>query len=208
MDKGFGPSTPLLIYQPFNLAVLLTFYSPIIVALSVFSMSFIFQNFKGIIYLLWLIVFTWFRSLGFELTGGKPMESKGNLCTMVQYSKYGNATFSMFFIAFTFVYICGPMILNKDVNYWVLSAFLFYMFLDIGIHVKMGCTTYTYVFLDVILGIVSGIIALTSMYGAKLYNYIFFNESSSTKDVCSMPTKQTFKCKLYKNGELVGSTNA
>jgi hypothetical protein len=200
-------NTPLLVYQPYNLAVLLTFYSPIIVAISVFSLSFIFQNFKGIIYLLWLVIFTWFRSLGYELSGGAPnVSSPGDLCSMVQYSKFGNSTFSMFFIAFTMAYICGPMILNKDVNYWVLSGFLFYLLLDIGIRVNMGCTKYTYVLLDTVLGLVAGIIALTAMYGTKMYNYIFFNESSSTKDMCSMPSKQTFKCKLYKNGELVGST--
>ena len=199
---------PLLMYQPYNLTVLFTFYSPLIVALSVFSMSFIFQNFKGIIYLLWLVVFCWFRSLGYELMGAQPNTGSGDdLCTMVQYSQYGNSTFSMFFIAFTMAYICGPMILNKDINYWILSAFLFYFFLDIAIRIKMGCTTLTYVFLDSILGLVAAIIALVAMYGSKLYNYIFFNETSSTKDVCSMPSKQTFKCSVYKNGELIGSTN-
>jgi len=199
---------PLLMYQPYNLAILFTIYSPVIVALSVFSMSFIFQNFKGIIYLIWLIVFTWFRSLGYELSGGQPNISKNTLCTMIQYSKYGNATFSMFFIAFTMTYICGPMILNNDINYWLLSAFLFYLFLDISIRAKLGCVTQTYIFLDVVLGLFAGIVALISMYSTKLYNYIFFNETSSNKEICSMPSKQTFKCKLYKNGQLVGNTNA
>jgi hypothetical protein len=196
--------TPLIIYQPFNLAVLLTFYSPLIVAITVFSMSFIFQNFKGIIYLLWIIIFSWFRGLFFSVNPGSV---PGDLCSMVQYTRYGNSTFSMFFIAFTMVYICGPMILNKDINYWVLSAFLFYLLIDIGIRVRLTqCTKFTYALFDTVFGVAAGIAALSAMYGAKMYNYVFFNETSSTKDMCSMPSKQTFKCAVYKGGELVGST--
>jgi hypothetical protein len=204
------PASPLVIYKPYILAIILTFYSPIIVAIIVFSMSFIFQNPKGIIYLLWIIVFTWFRSLGYEMAGATENSKDANdVCNMVQYSKYGNSTFSMFFIAFSMVYICGPMFLNKSINWWVLSGFLFYLFLDIGIRVSLLCTqSMTFIMLNIILGVVSGIIALTAMYSAKLYNYIFFNESSSDIDVCSMPTKQTFRCKVYKNGTLVGTTNA
>ena len=97
--SGGVSNQPLLMYQPYNIAVLLTFYSPIIVGISILSMSFIFQNFKGILYLLWLLVFSWLRSIGIELSGGKPLNSvSGDICTMVQYSKYGNSTFSMFFI--------------------------------------------------------------------------------------------------------------
>jgi hypothetical protein len=196
---------PLIIYQPFNLAVLLTFYSPLIVALTVFSMSFIFQNFKGIIYLLWIIIFSWFRGLFFSVNPSGPVP--GDLCSMVQYTRYGNSTFSMFFIAFTMVYICGPMILNKETNFWILSAFLFYLLLDIGVRVRLTkCTKFTYAAFDTVFGVAAGIAALSAMYGAKLYNYVFFNETSSTKDMCSMPSKQTFKCAVYKGGELVGST--
>jgi hypothetical protein len=39
-----------------------------------------------------------------------------------------------------------------------------------------------------------------------LGDYLIFNEVSSTKEVCTVPKKQTFKCSVYKNGELVGST--
>ena len=199
--------TPLIIYQPFNLAVLLTFYSPLIVALTVFSMSFIFQNFKGIIYLLWIIIFSWFRGLFFSANSSSGIP--GDLCSMVQYTRYGNSTFSMFFIAFTMVYICGPMILNKETNFWVLAAFLFYLLLDIGVRVRLTkCTKFSYAAFDTVFGVAAGIGALSAMYGAKMYNYVFFNETSSTKDMCSMPTKQTFKCAVYKGGELVGSATA
>jgi len=39
-----------------------------------------------------------------------------------------------------------------------------------------------------------------------LSNLLFFNDYSSNKEICTMPKKQTFKCAVYKNGELIGSS--
>ena len=35
--------------------------------------------------------------------------------------------------------------------------------------------------------------------------FLFFNEQISNNETCSQPSTQTFKCKVYKDGELVGS---
>ena len=32
-----------------------------------------------------------------------------------------------------------------------------------------------------------------------------FNEIQSNKQMCSMPKNQTFKCNVYKNGEIIGN---
>jgi hypothetical protein len=50
--------------------------------------------------------------------------------------------------------------------------------------------------------IISGII----MYGTGWRGYLFINEVNSNKEVCSMPTKQQFRCSVYKNGEMVSSS--
>ena len=98
--------------------------------------------------------------------------------------------------------------LNKQINYWVLSAFLFYFFLDIGIRYFSNCiTNISDILLNSLVGIISGIITVMVMYLTNTQKFLFFNETSSTKDVCSMPSKQTFKCAVYKNGELIGNMN-
>lgn len=207
-SKSGVPSSPLLMYKPFNLAVLLTMYSPLVVSLLIFSMSFIYQNFKGIIYLCWLILFSYIRSLFYSLKSANPKEAenKDKLCDALKYTMYGNSTFSMFFISFSMLYICMPMFLNNDINYWIFSAFLFYLFLDIGIRKSLGCVKMPGVFMNIVAGGSLGVIAVFIMAALQLQNYLFFNEISSTKEVCNMPSKQTFKCAVYKNGELVGST--
>ena len=55
MKMGGVVNSPLKIFQPMNLLVWITFFSPIILATSITSLSFIFQNFKGLIYLGFLL---------------------------------------------------------------------------------------------------------------------------------------------------------
>jgi len=209
MNEYSKTTSPLLMYQPYNVAVLLTFYSPLVITVLILSISFVFQNFKGFGFLVWLLIFSWLRSLLMEVTGSKPFESEpGDICGMIQYSKYSNSTFSMFFIAFSLVYLCTPMILNGQINYWILIAFLFYFLLDAGIRYYSGCIkSMVDVFVNTVIGLASGIFAVMTLYMSNNQNFLFFNEMSSTKDVCTMPSKQTFKCNVYKNGELIGQTN-
>lgn len=199
--------SPLLMYQPNNIATILTFYSPLIITVIILSLSFIFQNFKGLGYLAFLLIFSFIRGLIMEVTGSKETTNEGGICNMVQYSKYGNATFSMFFIAFSFVYLTAPMIFNNSINYWIVSAFLFYFCLDAGIRIGSGCIQdMAQAFLNTVIGLFAGIASVMVLYSTNNQKYLFFNETSSDKDVCTTPTKSTFKCKVYKGGELIGET--
>jgi hypothetical protein len=52
--------------------------------------------------------------------------------------------------------------------------------------------------------VASSALIVTLMYAGGSGKYLFFNEVSSNKEVCYQPSKQTFKCQMYKDGELVG----
>jgi hypothetical protein len=58
-------------------------------------------------------------------------------------------------------------------------------------------------FLNVLLGAASAALIVTLMYSGGSGKYLFFNEVSSNKDVCYQPSKQTFKCQMYRNGQLI-----
>ena len=198
--------TPLVMYQPMNLIVLLTFYSPIIIALGVLSMSFIFQNFKGVIYLGFLLSVSVAREFLLMISGATQKVSANRVCDMAQYSKYGNTGFSIFVITFTLFYICMPMFLNKDVNWWVFGGLLFYLLMDVGIRYMKQCITQVSdILLNLVTGAAVGLLIPGLLYVGGSSKYLFFNEISSTKEICSMPKKQNFKCAVYKNGELIGS---
>ena len=54
-----------------------------------------------------------------------------------------------------------------------------------------------------LLGAGSAALIVTLMYAGDSGNYLFFNEVSSNKEMCYQPSKQTFKCNLFKDGTLI-----
>ena len=200
--------SPLQLFQPMNLIVYLTFFSPIIVATSITSLSFIFQNFKGLIYLGFLIGCCVVRSFVYKMAGSTPLVNDNSICTSIQYSQYGNPTFSAFVFAFTIMYLSIPMFSNGSVNYWVFISLLTYLTLDIFIKIYKNCIIKMGdLFLNVLLGAASASLIATLMYVGGSSKYLFFNEMSSDKEMCYQPSKQTFKCNVFKDGQLVSGIN-
>lgn len=195
---------PLQLFQPLNIIVWFSFFSPIILATGITSLSFVFQNFKGLIYLGFLIACCVLRNYIYMVAGSPPVTNDRSICNMIQYSKYGNPSFSAFVFAFTIVYLSYPMFANNEINYWVFISLVAYFFLDISIKVYKKCIVQmTDLALNVLLGATASAILVTLMYVGGSGKYLFFNEVSSNKEVCTQPSKQTFKCSVYKDGTLV-----
>lgn len=196
---------PLILFQPLNIVVFLSLFSPIIIALSMVSLSFIFQNFKGFIYLGFLIGVCIIRSFVYMWSGSSPLINDKTICSAVQYSKYGNATFSAFVFAFTIVYLSIPMFSNGDVNFWIFIGLTSYFLIDQFIKLYKGCIVKLGdLFLNILLGTASAALIVSLMYAGGSGDFLFFNEISSDKEICTVPSEQTFKCAVYKNGELIG----
>lgn len=205
IKMGGVPDSPLQLFQPMNIIVFISFFSPIILATSITGMSFVFQNFKGLIYLGFLIGCCVVRSYVYMMAGSPPIINDRTICTSIQYSKYGNTTFSAFVFAFTLMYLLFPMFSNGSVNFWVFTSLLTYFFLDIFIKIYKNCIVKMGdLFLNILLGAASAALIVTLMYAGGSGKYLFFNEMSSTKEICYQPSKQTFRCNLMKNGELIG----
>jgi len=200
-------SSAYILWQPRNLIFFLAFFSSIILVILIVSMSFLFQNFKGLIYLGFVLGAAIIRRYVLEFSGAEEFKPDHTICTAIQFSKYGNTTFSTFIFAFTFMYLCMPMFQNGSVNWVIFSGLLFYIFLDLGIKIYAGClsltTSASAIFIDLLAGMSFGVLISSIMYGTGNGKYMFFNETSSEKEICNMPKKQTFKCAVYKNGELV-----
>jgi len=200
-------NSPLILFQPFNIIVFLSFFSPIILALAILSLSFIFQNFKGFIYLGFLIGICVIRNFVYMMYGSQKAINDKSICNTIQFSQYGNATFSAYVFAFTITYLSIPMFSNSSVNYWIFSGLIVYFTLDMFIKLYKNCiTSFGDLFLNILLGSANAALIVTLMYAGGSGQYLFFNEVSSNKDVCTMPKKQTFKCAVYKNGTLISGT--
>jgi len=182
-------------------------YSPIFVAILITSLSFVFQNWKGVIYLAFLIGVCLLRDLIYRngFPDKKGSDLVGNkVCDNIIFSNYGNVSFSSYVFAFTIVYLSLPMFINKAYNWWLFSGLLIYFVLDIFSKYRNGCITKPpELFINILSGgLASGIIVLLMNIGGSS-KFLFFNETQSSKEQCSQPTKQTFKCDVYKDGKLV-----
>lgn len=92
-------------------------------------------------------------------------------------------------------------------NYRVLAFFISYIVLDLSVKKSLSCISKIFsglVIGDILSGaFLGGVIALL-MYGSNLKSYLYINEINTNKEVCSMPSKQQFKCRVFKDGTLVG----
>jgi len=233
----------LSIYNPSEILKYLTFYSPIILIIGVVSLSFIFQNFKGIFFLGVMILFVVCREFIYmkfmtsdtsdtsetnipsskedtttttEKTIGGRKQYKGGAtnyasedCTSVLYSTNlkSNGSYSAFIFSFTLMYIFLPMFINQNVNVWMIFGLSIYFIIDTFVKQQNGCVDLSNVFINVLFGFaLSATLVCVMINSPGLSNLLFFNDYSSNKEICTMPKKQTFKCAVYKNGELIGSS--
>ena len=97
------------------------------------------------------------------------------------------------------------MFVNGGDNYWIFSFLLFYSFLDMMIKFYKKCiTSISDISINILSGLCLGALIVSLMYAGGSGKFLFFNQvSTSNTEVCTMPSKQTFKCSVYKNGELV-----
>ena len=125
-----------------------------------------------------------------------------------------DVTYSSYMLAATMFYFLMPMILvsseNKinAINYYILLFFIAYILLDLFIKSSLLCIPTVFsvgVLSELAAGSLLGALIASLMY-YYTRNLLFINETNTNKEVCSMPTKQQFKCSVYKNGELVSSS--
>ena len=193
-----------------SLINVLSFYSPIIISCSILIFSIFSMTFgKGLFYLFWLLVITFIRiGIMWMIPGNDPDIKYDNpICEMGDFLPYENSSYSVYILLFTFFYLTMPMYISNNINYVLITFFIIYIIFDILVKLSNGCfISTTHLFGDFVAGggLGAGIAAL--IYSSPISGYLFINQTSSDKEVCSMPSKQTFKCSVYKNGELVNST--
>jgi len=209
----------VLFNNTMNMINSLSFYSPLIICVSIIVFSMFTATMeKAFVFFGWIFVITFLRIIVFKGIG--PNLSDNNipdicLTGVTEMFIPKDITYSTYILSFTLMYFLMPMILLSSqsntnvINYGVLAFFIAYIVLDLFIKKTLSCIPAFFSSLvvgDILSGFfLGGIISGSIMYGTTLKSYLYINEINSNKEVCSMPSKQQFKCKIYKNGELVGN---
>lgn len=182
--------------------------SPLLLGFLLVVTSIINQDIKGVIYIAGVLIAAIITIFIANIFKSQPLLDRAVTCDMfdLPFARYNVPAFNSMFIAFTLWYLYLPMYNNdSDVNY-VLVAFLVVLFIiDAATKLWDKCTT--------VMGIVFGGI-LGSLFGVAWYliinqsgndDLLYFTDINSGGQQCSKSNKTTFRCSVYKNGELIRS---
>lgn len=171
------------------------------VLLSIFN-----TNLKGIMYLIGLIIMLFFTNI-LELF----LPKEDNLASKAMCNAFGlspllsrTLPFGILVYAYTFTYLFIPMLETSMMNYPLLMFLMMILGTDISIQRFNSCYKLPSIMLSIISGIVVGI-SWSLIVNAMSPSLRYHTDYISDKKVCSMPSEQKFKCKVYKNGQLISS---
>lgn len=190
-----------------NLNLVIVAYSPILITFLIIFLSAFSQTWQGIFFFASLFLFCFIRSLLIRNLFRAPDDSAQNCVDyMYPFTGYKNDGFNIFYITFLFGYIVSPMILKiVPINIALIVILGLYTVWVWIFSFKNECVNYNYLFGNIIYGIISVSITISIILSAKWELLLFSYDSVSDSVKCSMPSKQSFKCNVYKNGELISS---
>jgi len=200
--------------SPITLLQSISMYSPLITMISILVFS-IFSSAlnKGLFYIACVFFVTAIRILFlYSVSPGKGV-SRNEICDIGTVIPFTGWSYSTYLLSFTACYFIVPMFIltsmNKTnmVNYWVVMFFTSYIGFDIWIKYSLDCIVLNSAVLGDFLvgGLFGSLIALILFYSDKI-SLLFINELNSNKEVCSVPSKQHFKCSVMRDGQIIGSS--
>jgi len=176
--------------------------SPFLLAFLMVMISIINSNIKGFIYLLGLIILFVVVVL-FQNTIKAPMSPANNYCNIFSISQYSVPSFNSALYLYTILYILLPMISMEMINFPLIIVFVLLYVLDSIVKYTNKCSSLIGIIMGSILGLFFGISWFLLIRATGQTGLLYYDDLVSNKIACSRPTKQNFKCQVYKNGELI-----
>lgn len=210
-----------LVNNTMNIFNSLSFYSPIIICVSIVVFSMFTATIeKAFVFFVWIFIITFIRIIVFKgfKTDKEPIVEIPSVCLtgLTELFIPKDVTYSTYILTFTMMYFIMPMIMISiqkkinAINFGIFGFFITYIVLDLFVKNSLSCIPGIFsklVLGDIFSGLFLGcVISGLLMYGSNLKRYLYVNEINNNKEVCSMPSKQQFRCNVFRNGELVGST--
>lgn len=194
-----------------NLLDLFSSLSPLLVSFLLVMISLFNQNVKGLIYLSGVLITSLLNLIvGFTLNKIKYSDA-APICDFIgipYLTNFNVPSSSTMFHAFTLAYLLSPMYDNGQPNVLLVTVLLSFILIDCVSKVKNRCTNKMGVSIGAVLGALMGYswYAIFKFTGNE--SLLYYNELQSNNVQCSRPSKQTFKCTVYKNGEVISESIA
>lgn len=187
-----------------NFFTFLSYISPFLLAFTFIFIGFInSEPLKPLVYLGCLLA-TMLPVVFLLKMGSDSKPSMNAMCGIfdILNDEYYRPTISVYFSVFTLVYTFIPMLLSGHVNYYLITLIFIIMFGDISTKLRYNCVRMVSVGASIVTGMLLGGITSFAIYQTDK-DLVFFGGSPSNNVTCSKPSKNTFKCSVYKNGQLL-----
>jgi hypothetical protein len=194
-----------------NLLQFFSFISPTLLIFFLFMSSLFNQNLKGLVFIAGVLICSIINVMFMNLIGSGRDETEAYSCSLFDIpmvSQFNSPYPTCLIIAFTIAYLILPMKYNNQMNYGVLVFLLGLLAIDVLTKIQNKCTSISGAILGALVGFLFGAVWYILFHAMGFDSLLYFDELRSDNVICSRPTKQTFKCSVYKNGELISSNLA
>lgn len=192
------------------------YYSPLILTIIMVMIGFVFQSLVVLVYLGAIIVFSAIRAVviqsnidSLKKSFKEQLEQDGPrnaFCNIYDYDKIGSG-FVIFYATFTISYIVLPMMFFSIYNFYIFIPLLIYLLLIVVYNVTVDkCVRWGIAMYEFHYGFFTALLVLLSLHYTNNDKLLVLSPIQPNSNFCSMPNNQTFKCSVYKNGELVSSS--
>jgi hypothetical protein len=191
-----------------NMLQLFSALAPFMLAFFLIMSSIFNQNLKGLVYLAGILIASILNIFLMNQIQSPVLIDRSFMCDFIELpflKQFNSPNPSSLFIAFTIAYLIMPMRFNDQMNYPVLASLLCLFGLDTFTQIKNKCTTQAGSFFGALLGFWLGVGWYTLFHQSGYDSLLYFQELQSNKVMCSKPSKQAFKCSVFKNGTLISS---
>lgn len=194
-----------------NVLQLMSTLMPFMITFFMLMLSLMNQNVKGIVFIAGALLATVLNIFLQNAIQNEKDPDEALTCVLIDLpfmSRYNSPSSNSLYLAFTFAYLFLPMNYNSQMNYAIISALLILFAIDASAKVMNKCTTVSGVIIGALAGFMLGSLWYTIFHMVGADNLLYFEETQSNGTRCERPTKQTFKCSVYKNGQLISSSIA
>lgn len=186
---------------------------PFFIMFMMFTLSIFNSNFKGFVYLIGVSIMYAFITILNRTTTPDPIEQLNEyhfpFCQLFGNEQYYSIpSFNSSLYIFTLFYLLLPMMKHNMFNLPLVIFFVLLFVLDVVTRtIHINCTNHKGVALGALIGFVWSIIYYNILsQNNTLKEFLYYNDQfDSNKVACMRPSKQKFKCAVYKNGELIES---
>jgi hypothetical protein len=190
-----------------NIVQLFSIFAPLFLGTFLVLVSVFNQNIKGLIYLGGVLIASVINYMVSMVIGSEPDKNEGPICNIVEFplvpGRYNVPNYNSMYVAFTMMYLLLPMLSNNQINFWIIGTIASIFAVDAYVKLQYFCTVPRGIVIGGVVGASLGALWYLLLKLNKFESLLFFNDLTSNNVVCNRPKNQTFKCSVYKNGQVI-----